>query len=716
MNDVLGAVSEAGDWVRVTLLGGFRVERAGGAREAPGWPRRSAKTLAKLLATHPGHALHREQIIDVLWPDVDSDSALNSFGKALHAARRVLEPGLKRRQESAFLRLNDSMLVLNTDRLVIDVDVFEQLADGAVRSGEAEAYHAALAAYSGELLPEDRYELWCSERRSALAELHVRLLVGLAEVHERHGACDEAAERLREALMRDPTREAVHRQLMRLYARMGTPDQAVRQFQACEQALRRDLDLAPRAETVSLYDAIRESQLSPAREQASALAGSGSQAVDRAARGGTFVAREQVLRAMGEQLDRRAEGRVGLIAVSGEAGVGKTRLLEEFALRAGESGTVTLRSGGGAHASWFACGPFAVAIEDYAGKLPEPEREEVARRYPALARFVPSLRRDFLPQDPGAEPRDYRFDIFPAIAQFLTDLARTRPVLLVLGDLHEIDDVGLDLIRYLVHLAVNVPLLMTGALRDPDLEPGHELRQMIEAMTRERICMRVELRCLSRRATGQLARALLPGVDVSDVLSAEIYEQSRGNPLFVRELADAMRDAGTALPSGPRGPAALTARVPARVRMFADLRLALMDKPLHRMLGLVAAGAAGAGEEISLGQLRTGAAALEPPLAPEALLDALDRALRMRLVEERESGYAFRHPVLRTAMYDSLPRHRRDEFRAALAAPRLRSAQLALAACRLPLGARAVAGVQRKPLEVRWNSPSPPLHLQAGRA
>jgi predicted ATPase len=105
--------------------------------------------------------------------------------------------------------------------------------------------------------------------------------------------------------------------------------------------------------------------------------------------------------------------------------------------------------------------------------------------------------------------------------------------------------------------------------------------------------------------------------------------------------------------------------LPARTRALTALRLALMDKATHQVLGLAAtAGATG----ISLSQLRAAAAALEPPLSVPALFDALDRALRECLLEERDSGYAFRHPFVRTAVYDSLPRHRRDEFRAALTA------------------------------------------------
>ena len=664
--------------LHVTLLGGFRLERGDVTQAVAGrqpvcdWPRRSAKTLTKLLAAHPGHALHREQIIDVLWPDVDAESALNSFGKALHAARRVLEPSLQRRHDSAYLRLADSMLVLNAERVVVDADVFEKLAERAIRSSEIMTYQAALGAYSGELLPEDRYETWCADRRSALVELHLRLLVGLAEVYERRGACNEAADRLRQVLKQDPAREAVHRQLMRLYARMGTSDQALRQFHICEQVLRRELDLAPQAETISLYNAIHANQFprqSPALDWDQG--GSPGRSPVRSANTRAFVGREQVLKEMCELLTRPCDSRAGLVVVSGEAGVGKTRLLEEFAIRAIGHDAIVLRGGRGAHGNQFTCGPFAVALENYAADLPEADRTKLAGRYPALARFVPSLRSGVPLQAPALDPLAYQLDIIPSIVQFLTDLARAKPVLLVLGDLNELDGVGLDLIRYLNHLADHVPLLMAGALRDVDIEIDADLRRMAEAMTRERLWLRLELRCLSRRAADQLVRTLLPGAQVGDDILAEIYALSRGNPLFVRELVDGIssRHGAAAGGQGSRDSAQLAAHLPARTHAMTALWLALMDQALRQVLGLAAAAGT---MEISLTQLRAAAAALEPPLASPVVSDALDRALRMHLLEERDGGYAFRHPVLRAALYDCLPRHLRDEFRAALAATRLR--------------------------------------------
>jgi DNA-binding SARP family transcriptional activator len=242
--------------LEVALLGGFRVERVGAPCPVACWQRRAAKALVKLLATCPGHALHREQVLEILWRDADLDSARNSFGKALHAARRALEPELLPREDSAYVRLNDSMVALETEHVSIDADRFELAAEHALRADDPAACESALARYAGELLPEDRYEDWCAERRDFLAELHVRLLLRVADALAIGGAYTAAEDRLREVVRHDPTREGVHRRLMAMYASAGRRDRAVRQFHLCRDALRRELGLAPASETVSLYQDI----------------------------------------------------------------------------------------------------------------------------------------------------------------------------------------------------------------------------------------------------------------------------------------------------------------------------------------------------------------------------------------------------------------------------------------------------------------------------
>jgi DNA-binding NarL/FixJ family response regulator len=238
--------------VRISLFGGFRVERSGLVLPDTAWRRRTAKRLMKALAADPRHALHRDQVLEILWPGTGGRSALNDFAKALHAARRALEPDLSPRATSAYLKLVDEMVVLDVGSVVIDTDEFERLAHRALEEETLGAYDAALAAYGGEMLPEDHGVPWADARRTALRDMQLRLLVGRAEALENAGAPRRAAETLRRALQGDPTREDIHRRLMLLYARIGAPEEAVRQFHTCRDLLQ-ELHRVPRQETQALY-------------------------------------------------------------------------------------------------------------------------------------------------------------------------------------------------------------------------------------------------------------------------------------------------------------------------------------------------------------------------------------------------------------------------------------------------------------------------------
>ena len=660
--------------LRIALLGGFRVERVGVGGPVSRWQRRSAKTLTKLLATSPRHALHREQVLDILWPGVDVDSALNSFGKALYAARRALEPELLPRESSAYLRLTDSMVALDTDHVTVDADRFQQLAESALGRGEVAAYESALAAYGGELLPEDRYEDWCAERRYYLAELHARLLVELADALEKRGAYRASADRLRQVLQHDPTREDVHRRLMVLYAGMGSRDQAVRQFQMCQDVLRRELDLPPEKPTAVLYEDILANRI-PRRIGKSDREGEVAHSREVPTIGPTpappFVGRDQVLAHLGDQLARAHAGKGQTLLVSGEAGIGKTRLLAEFAAEARRRGACVLWGGSGAHANHIAYGPFAVALEDYVGSRSEGERKELARLYPGLVHFVPSLEvTNQLP--PSANPPRELYPV-PAVVGLLTDLAQTLPVLLVLGDLDDLHSPSLDLLLYLTHLAVRRRWLIVGTFREDGLEVGSERWRIIEATIRERLCLHVALEPLARPDCDRLVRGMLPGAAVGEDVLDHVYAWSRGNPLFVEELVREMRERSELVRSNGSWQAApsLSGFVPARVRALVAMRMAPIEENVSRVLALAAAAD---GMEVSLTDLRTGGAALEPPVSDVALFEALDRALDVRILEERDEAYAFRHPLVRSALYEDLSRHRRDQLHAALAHARVKNA------------------------------------------
>jgi adenylate cyclase len=152
---------------------------------------------------------------------------------------------------------------------------------------------------------------------------------------------------------------------------------------------------------------------------------------------------------------------------------------------------------------------------------------------------------------------------------------------------------------------------------------------------------------------------------VDEAVLAHIYARSLGNPLFVEELVREMLERGELLPAHDcwRTSTHLSDCVPARARALVAMRVAPMDPSVQRVLAVAAAAS---GAEISLDELRAGASELDPRLSDAVLFDALDRALDVCLLEERNDGYAVPHPLIRAALYEGLPRHRRDQLHAAL--------------------------------------------------
>lgn len=150
--------------VTVTLLGGFAAAVGGTPVPETAWRLKKARELVKLLALAPGHRLHRERAMDVLWRDRDPAAAANNLNQAVHVARRALGPET--------IELRDEVLRLVAD---VDVDRFERAAADARHVEGAAAYRAALALYGGELLPENLYDDWAETRRADLAELAAEL-------------------------------------------------------------------------------------------------------------------------------------------------------------------------------------------------------------------------------------------------------------------------------------------------------------------------------------------------------------------------------------------------------------------------------------------------------------------------------------------------------------------------------------------------------------
>ncbi len=219
--------------VKVRLLGQFGVDVDGTA--ASGW-RRDAAALVKVLALSPARSLHRERLMDVLWAELDADTAASRLHKAAHFARRATG-----RQDAVVLR-GDLVTLFPGGEISVDIEDFAVAADRAGAAGTISAAAAALDRYPDEPLPADPYEPWAHEVRERHALLRTRLL--------------RQAERWDQVLVADPADEEAHLALMRRHVRDGDRSAALRQFERMDRALRSELGVGPSPAAVRLREQV----------------------------------------------------------------------------------------------------------------------------------------------------------------------------------------------------------------------------------------------------------------------------------------------------------------------------------------------------------------------------------------------------------------------------------------------------------------------------
>jgi predicted ATPase/DNA-binding SARP family transcriptional activator/DNA-binding CsgD family transcriptional regulator len=312
--------------IRIKLLGGFRVWVGSRIIEEDQWHLRKARSLVKLLALSPGHRLHREKVMDLLWPALGKEAASNNLRRVLHPTRKTLDPALG----SRYLASEEGWLVLCPGGMLwVDVDSFEEAVATARRERDPAAYRAALELYAGELLPADRYEEWAEEKRGELRRLYLDLLVELAGIYEERGEYGAALEAFTRVTAEEPAHEEAHAGLMRLYALSGNQAEALRQYERLEEALSRELGVRPNASSRALREEIFSNAFSLKGSKNRAIPLVDSSSVDRhnlPATRSSFVGRETELRKV-----KRDLAMTRLLTLTGAGGCGKTRLAIEVA-------------------------------------------------------------------------------------------------------------------------------------------------------------------------------------------------------------------------------------------------------------------------------------------------------------------------------------------------------------------------------------------------
>ena len=321
-----GARAKEAGAVRIGLLGGFSVTVGERKVSESAWRLRKAASLLKLLALAPGHRLHRERAMDLLWPESGKKAASNNLRQTLHVARRTLhhDPEIA----SRLLNVSGEQLALCPDgQLWVDVEAFEEAAATARRSGDPAAYRVAIELYIGDLLPEDLYEEWAEERRAELGRSYLELLVGLAGLHEERGEYERGIEVLRKAVAEEPTCVEAHVGLMRAHALSGRRVEALGQYQRLESILSEQLGAEPDAQSRLLREQIASGDVPPPTPTTEERPleehpGTHNLPVQRT----SFLGREREMVEVKRQLSV-----AGLLTLTGTGGCGKTRLALEIA-------------------------------------------------------------------------------------------------------------------------------------------------------------------------------------------------------------------------------------------------------------------------------------------------------------------------------------------------------------------------------------------------
>jgi DNA-binding SARP family transcriptional activator len=621
------------DRIRIALLGGLDVESVSG--QPFRLSSRKSQGLLAYLALHPGTFYPRDTLATLLWGEASDERARHSLRQALTNLRRALA------SPSVLLERGEAV-ALNPAAVDVDVDRFERL----VAEATPEALGTAAGLYRGDLLQgigggEPAYEEWLLSERERLRELALDTLARLVAHHTKAGATEPAIQAAVRLLALDPTQEATHRALLRLYARQGRRGAALRQYQLCVEVLARELGVEPEDETKRLYQEILQVRSAP-EDAATPVSEPGATATLLVGRAPELA---QLLRALDEGW--RGEGRAFLVL--GEAGIGKTRLLGEVVAEARTRGGRVLL--GHAHESeqimplgpWVEALRASGALADLArrGAGTDSWRAELARLFPELGTA----------RSTGAPTAQDYLRLFEAIAQLLGWLARSRPLLVVLEDLHWADEMSLRLLSFLSRRVAGWPALLVGTAREEDLADAPLLQRVLAELDRDERLARVSLPPLSREETLALVEAMVrSGTEPTTIarLGQGIWEVSEGNPFTVVETMRALRESD----------ASEAGALPPRVRDTIASRL----EQLSRAGQALAAVAAVVGRACDFALLRE-AAGMSPPEAAEAV----EALVARRILHVAGEHLDFTHDRVRTVAYERLLTPRRRVLHAAVA-------------------------------------------------
>jgi DNA-binding SARP family transcriptional activator len=638
---------------------------------------RMPRAVLALLLMDAGRVVSVDRLVDQLWGEQPPATATTALQGYISQLRRALEPDRPARTPPQLLVTRPPGYMLRAGPETLDAARFEALAAegrellAAGRPGPArEVLRPALALWRGMPYAELAFEPFVQAEVARLNELRDGAVEVLAEadlaVGEHSGAVAElerlvAAEPLRErrwellavALYRCGRQAEALRALDKARRTLGeelgiVPGQSLRQLEAAVLAQSPSLDWAPGPPSRPSADHPASSWAAPPAAPPAPEPGSAVAAPAPADRP-PLVGRDRELDELLAALDAACRSRGRLVLVSGEPGIGKTRLVEELAERA---------AGRDVHVAWGRCHdgevvpaywPWSQIIRSLAeGHEPSTVRAALGAGVAEVAQMVPEIKEVVgaaAASLPLLEPEAARARLYDAVVGFVLRLAHERPLLVIVDDLHSADLPSLQLVRLLAAQLAGARILLVCTYRER--EAADTVVPVLADLARVPNIGRVTPGRLDDDDVARLVAAATGTAPAAEVVEA-ILSRTEGNPFFVWELVRLLgaerRLAGAGLAGG---------EIPAGVRDVVRLRLARLPRDTVALLGVAAV----IGREFDLDVLIPAAA-----LDDERALELVEAALLAGVVTEDPGAigrYRFANGLVRETVYEELSSVRR---------------------------------------------------------
>jgi predicted ATPase/DNA-binding SARP family transcriptional activator len=600
--------------------------------------------LLGFLLLHRGAHLTRDVVAFTLWPDDFEEEARGKLRRHIYQTNAALPPSAK------YIVSEGETVAWNPGAPIwFDVDEFERSCANEKR------WEEAVELYRGDLLPTI-YDDWIFPIRERLRREYFGV-AGRLLIRARSRRDFSAAAAYAESILtQDAWREDILRQLASIRYESGDRAGAVREIDLFAQRLRDEMSVEVMPETAALRALMLRGAALP---DAAA-----SEPPDQVHLTSIvpFVGRAAELEQLATAWRRAARGRGEVVLIGGEAGIGKTRLVNELALRAAVEGGRVLR-GGTSSPEKTPYQPIVEALRDAVPFLAETGVGAIWLS--AISALVPELglRRSDLPPLPVLDAARERSRLLESLAASLHGISRQRPLLLVLEDVQWAGEATLGALEYLARRAAAMPVLIVATYRsEPD--EGRLIRAVRRKLQLENILGHVWLGGLSPEAVCELARSVPELADIAEEFALHVHGVTGGNPLFAIEMLNERAESGTAQPSS----SSLRAMIAVRTRR--------MGENARRVSEI--ASVAGAAFETDLLCEISG-------MSEDFVLDAMGELLERGLVRDVgrvRFAFTFSHELIASAIYDGIEPQRRAQWhrRTARAVEKLTGAPPELAA------------------------------------